>query len=486
MTGLFSFLAHLGETFTDWKKASLIPVYKKDDEADTNNYRPISLLSVPSKIMESCVSESVGRHVFQNKLITDKQWAKREGYSTELLLVHLSEIWRTANDAAKVVAVAFVDFRKAFDCVSHAILLLKFNFQFGVEGSLLSWLTDYLTDRTQFSVVNVQHSTVLNVTSGIPQGSVLGPTLFALYTNDLPSAGTSGSVFMYADDTTVYCIRDTVDNTVTSLNKALSELNSWCLENSSTSHSAKCEAMLLMRKPHIGPPNSVTIGEDRIEWVKHSRLLGVTIDERLSWSLHLTDVKKNFVNKLKLPKRSSFLSRNALLDLYFKIIYSVLYGLVVWGGCPNADFLRSLEVLHRGAARIVYNLPRDTPIEEVYRQSNWNTLTLYYKLRLTKLLHSVFIGEATTALSYLTNKPSTAYNFRRSNNIIVPRFNSQFLKYSISYRGAILWNAVTSHFTDQFTVFYRQVKKDSYFKELDFSTQSVQSLPRHYQDFKCF
>ena len=152
------------------------------------------------------------------------------------------------------------------------------------------------------------------------------------------------------------------------------------------------------------------------------------------------------------------------------------------------QFLRidSLEVLHRRAARIIYNLPRDMPPEEVYRHSNWNTLTLYYKLRLIKLLHSVFIGEASTALWYLTNKPCTAYNFRRSNNIIVPRSNSQFLKNSISYRGAILWNAVSSHFTDQFTVFYPKVKKDSYFKELDFSAQSVQSLHRHYQDFKCF
>ena len=317
---------------------------------------------------------------------------------------------------------------------SHAILLHKLNFQFVVQGCLLSWLTDYLTDRTQFSVVNGQHSTVLNFTCGIPQGSVLGPTLFALYTNDLPSAITSGSVFMYADDTTVYCIGDTVDNTGTSLNKALSELNSWCLENSLTPHSAKCEAMLLMRKPHIGPLNSVTIGEDRIEWVKHSRLLGVTINERLSWSRHLTDVKKNFVNKLKLLKRSSFLSRNALLDFYFKIILpSVIYGLVVWGGCPNAELLHSLEVLHRRAARIIYNLPRDMPTAEAYRHSKWHTLTLYYKLRLIKLLLSVFIGEAPTALSYLTNKPCTAYNLRRSNNIIVPRFNSQFLKNSISY-----------------------------------------------------
>ena len=233
----------------------------------------------------------------------------------------------------------------------------------------------------------------------------------------------------------------------------------------------------LMRKPHIGPLNSVNIGEDRIERVKHSRLLGVTIDDRLSWSHHLIDVKKNFINKLSPLKRSSFLRRNALLDLYFKIMLpSVLYRLVVRGGCPNADLLHSLEVFHRRAARITYKLPQDMPTEEVYRHSNWNTLTLYYKLRLIKLLHSVFIGEAPTALSYLTNKPCTAYNFRRSNNIIVPRFNSQFLKNSISYRGAILWNAVSSHFTDQFTVFYRKVKKDSYFKELDFSAQSVQSL----------
>ena len=267
--------------------------------------------------------------------------------------------------------MAFVGFKKAFYCVSHTILLHKLNSQFGVQGTLLSWLTDYLTDRTQFSVVNDHHSTVLNVTCGIRQGSVLGPMLFALYTNDLPSAVTSGSIFMYADDTTVYCIGDIVDNTVTSLNTALSELNCWCLENSLTPHLAKCEAMLLTKKPHIGQLISVTIGEAWIEWVKHTRILGITFDDRLSCVHHLIDLKKNFVNKLNLLKRSSFLSRNALLDLYFKIILPfLLYGLVVWGGCPSTDLLQSLELLHRRAARIIYNLPHDTPTDEVYRHSN--------------------------------------------------------------------------------------------------------------------
>ena len=152
--------------------------------------------------MEPCVTDTIVDHVFHNDLVTDKQraYCAREGHSTQLLLVHLSEIWRRSIDEDKTDAVAFVDFRKAFDCVSHAILLHKLKFQFGVQGPLLSWLTVYLSDRTQFSVVNGQHSTVLNVKCGIPQGSVLGPTLFALYTNGPPNSVFSGTVFMYADD----------------------------------------------------------------------------------------------------------------------------------------------------------------------------------------------------------------------------------------------------------------------------------------------
>ena len=100
------------------------------------------------------------------------------------------------------------------------------------------------------------------------------------------------------------------------------------------------------------------------------------------------------------------MSRTAPLDLFLKIILSsVQYELVVWGGCPNADLLNSLEILRRRAARVIYNLPRDMPTDEVYQHWKWNTFFFYYKLRLSRLLHSVFIGEAPSALSYFTNKP---------------------------------------------------------------------------------
>ena len=144
------------------------------------------------------------------------------------------------------------------------------------------------------------------------------------------------------------------------------------------------EAMLLTRKPHIGPLNSVTTAVlERIGSSGWSTLVFWALLSMTGFPVHITlqILRKNVVNKLNLLKMSSFLSRNALLDLYFKIILlSVLYGLAIWGGFPNADLLHSLEVIHRRATIIMYNLPRDIPTEEVYRCSNWNTLIFYYKL----------------------------------------------------------------------------------------------------------
>ena len=160
--------------------------------------------------------------------------------------------------------------------------------------------------------------------------------------------------------------------------------------------------------------------------------MGVNIDDGLSWSHHLTDVKTNFVNKLNLLKRSYFLSRNALLDLSFKIIVpSVLYGLVFWGGCPlNVDLLHSLEVIHHRAARIICKLLTICLLTK-YTDIRTGTLTFYYKLRLIKLFHSVFIGEAPEVLSYLTaslckilissfvHKIDFAHNFPENEEMIV-------------------------------------------------------------------
>ena len=170
---LYQFSSENNSVLSAWKTARLTPIFKKDDETECGNYRPVSLLSIPSKILESEVKDTLIRHIYKdNDLDSNRQWAHRSRYSTEYLLVHLTETWRRALDTRKVVAAAFIDFRKTFDSVPHATLLMKLRRDFGVTGTLLDWLRNYLNGRQQFTVINGVWSDLLPVTIGVPQGSV--------------------------------------------------------------------------------------------------------------------------------------------------------------------------------------------------------------------------------------------------------------------------------------------------------------------------
>ena len=155
----------------------------------------------------------------------------------------------------------FVDFQKAFDCVSHSIPLHKLEHNFGITRNLLAWLRDYLSDWEQYTVIKGAHSENTKVAHGIPQGSVLGPILFALYTSDLPKAVNTATAFLYTDDTTMYCVGESVDQVTATLNKALEELARWCKHNSLVPDPKKCQGMILKRNHFIGPLGSLKINQ---------------------------------------------------------------------------------------------------------------------------------------------------------------------------------------------------------------------------------
>ena len=229
------------------------------------------------------------------------------GLQKRSLLVRLTEKWGRFVDSGLKVAVAFVDFRKAFDSVSHSHLLEKLNRQFGIDGQLYAWMKNYLSNRKQFTVINGRKSSKTQVRCGVPQGSVLGPTLFTLFTNDLPLSILSGDTFMYNNDTTVFCIGSTQDAACNLLNGALQELFTWRINNRLTPHPGKCEVLSLSKARFVDPLPAIYIGESVLEYKIKTRLLGVTIDHNLSWIPHLQEVIKNFANKLSLLKKSRFL-----------------------------------------------------------------------------------------------------------------------------------------------------------------------------------
>ena len=224
LKSLFRWSIHHETVYEGWKLSRVSPIFKKDHSTDSGNYRPVSILLVPSKLLESDINTVIVNHVTNNNFITPNQWAYRKVHSTELLLIHLTEKWRRFVDDGLTVAVALVDFRKAFDSVLHSHLLDKLHGQFSIVGELYAWMDSYLSNLKQFTMINGKESSKMHVRCGVPQGSVLGPTLFTLYTNDLPSFIKSGDTSMYADDTTVFCTGSSQDVACNLLNCALGEL----------------------------------------------------------------------------------------------------------------------------------------------------------------------------------------------------------------------------------------------------------------------
>ena len=154
-----------------WKTSRMHTVYKKGDSTDKSNYRPLQVLRIPSKILKATVCQNIDNFIYENGLSNKNQWGLIKG-------THLKEKWKIALDNGNVVGVVFIDFKKAFDCVSHSILYLKLQ-ALAFSGSGLKWIIDYLKERKQFAVVSGCKSQLNAVKCGIPQGSLLGPRLFS-------------------------------------------------------------------------------------------------------------------------------------------------------------------------------------------------------------------------------------------------------------------------------------------------------------------
>ena len=342
-----------------WREANITPVFKKGSKSDPANYRPVSLTSVVCKILERLIAEVVIEHIKSNNLTCAQQHGFSKGKSTVTNLLEALDVWTEALSHGLPVDIIFLDYAKAFDTVPHERLLRRVE-SFGIVGELLQWIRGFLTQRKQRVVVNGTASSWKPVTSGVPQGSVLGPLLFTIFVSDIPD-DLHNFVSLFADDTKIYaavqnCERD---SHATCLQADLNTLYEWSVRMQMRFHPIKCKVMHLGRG---NPQHEYTMTmEDgtlhTLQGTKEEKDLGVLIDYNLNFSNHV-QTQVNKANKILGVVKHTFkyLDKEAFLHLYKSLIRPHLeYASVIW--CPKTKRDKDMiERVQRRATRVVQSI----------------------------------------------------------------------------------------------------------------------------------
>ena len=358
---IFTRSLHEGQLPPSWKEANVTPIYKKGKRHIPGNYRPVSLTSMAGKCMEWLIRDAIMTHMTENDLLSPKQHGFIQGRSCVTQLLAVLHSRTLALDEGGNIDTIYLDFAKAFDTVPHQRLLTKLS-GYGIEGRILTWIEAFLTDRRQRVVINDSRSSWADVTSGIPQGSVLGPMLFICYINDMPSSVQS-SIYLFADDAKLYRNIASDDDPL-ALQHDLQQLNKWSEEWQLHFNSSKCKVMHLGRQ---NPNRDYTMGSTTLATTTSEKDLGVYVDTELTFEKHIENVVNQANSMLGLIRRSyTYLDSQSLLKVYTSLVRPTLeYANAAWTPILRRDQIL-LENVQRRARKLIPEL-RDKDYEDRLR-----------------------------------------------------------------------------------------------------------------------
>ena len=431
-----------GSVPLQWKEARITPIPKIPAPKAPENFRPISLLTLLSKILEKHLSNLIIDHLNEAHLLSDSQWGFRYGRSTVTALLSTLTSWLSILESGMDICAVFFDYRKAFDSVPHRPLLEKLS-HLSLSTHLTCWIADYLSCRTQRVVVDGASSRASPVLSGVPQGSVLGPLLFLIYINDITtipaSPGTLNS--LYADDFLIYKAVSTISD-LESFKEDVAAVERWSLENHLSLNPIKCKWMLVSRRrpSSIFSNTSISLHGHPLEQVSSFKYLGVTLSSNLSWSQHIDNICSKARKVLGILYRRFYpdCSTETLVQLYISLVRPHMeYACPVWAPYTSKD-ISKLESVQKFALRMALHnwsagfsdISNHLSIPSLQARRSELKLCLLYKI-----VHKLCFFPPTLIIPR-----EHSHNLRTSNKLLL---NQPF-----AHTNAYLWSFIPSSISE--------------------------------------
>ena len=381
------------------------------------------------------------------KLIHENQSGFRQKHSCQTALVKLIDQWMACLDKGDFVGALFIDFRKAFDVVDHSVLIKKLS-MYRIEDQSLLWFISYLNNRQQAVNSDQGLSDFTQVEYGVPQGSILGPTLFLLFINDLPLFLKHCPSDFYADDATYHTSNKCQKIIENDIQDDGNISITWSKKNKMFVHFDKTFYMLLGTRQRLANSHHLSINIDncQINQTSEHKLLGIHIDDKLTWTTHIDHLCSAISSKISLLKQlSSYVTKGIQMKFYQGYILPLIdYGSVTWGSTSSYN-LERLSKLQKRAARVILKADYTTPSNDMFKELGWLSIRerlTYNKAVLTyKALNNLTPEYITTMLKPVSETHDRALRSSANGTLAVPRSRTSLFDRSFSYSAPRLWNS---------------------------------------------
>ena len=431
---------------TVWKTAFVTPLFKGGDREDINNYRPISKLSCLAKIMETLVNNQLKPFLSNFSVLSPQQSGFRPNHSTISAVTLVRNHIVTALDNSQHCAAIFIDLSKAFDTVNHALLLEKLH-NIGFDNIAHCWFRDYLSGRRQCVKAGETKSEFLQVSNGVPQGSVLGPVLFTIYINNIVSRLKDCQSHLYADDTIIYCTADSVHQALRNLQQAFNTVQDELCSLKLVLNATKTKFMLFTRAKNVDY-NSLHINAvngDSIERVAQYKYLGIWLDEKLSFKFHIADLTTKLRQKIGFLYRNKanfpMVCRKRIVEAVFMSVLD--YGDVIYRSAAPTTLL-PLDSVYHSALRFITGERYDTHHCILYDKVGWSSLSERRNKHWYQFIFKAIDGKLPPYITLLLQWKNRVRQTRSSNwlTLEVPPVQTELGKSAFSFDAPNTWNTL--------------------------------------------